>query len=266
LTVFKALQKWAEARVKESKEKTDLKTVTKDLLKYVRLPLLQVNDLATVVAPSGLIEPTQLVGLFSYCSVTDEKIRALLPNPGFETKEREGGGFWDAKKEGFGDVSAVGEWLKKKPGKWKKLYQATKDGWSSAKFHALCDGKGPTVVLVKLTNKHVFGAYTKESWGRGGRLVRDDTAFVFSLSDGASRGPLKCPIRSPDQAINWFDSGLQFGSNNDLYINLDTRSGSHSYMGQTYALPPGYTNQQTFLAGIYTGWDFEECSVYSIPP
>jgi len=264
LSVFKALVKWGEAKVKESKESTDLKTVTKDLLKYVRFPLLQMNEMATIVAPSGLIEPTALVGLFSYLSVTDEKIRALLPNPGFETKEREGSLTWDAKKEGFGDVTALGDWLKKKPGKWKKLYQASKDGWSGSKFHSLCDGKGPTLVLVKLTNKHVFGGYTKESWGQGGRLVRDDTAFLFTLTDGASRPPMKCPIKNPDHAINWFNSGLQFGSNNDLCINLDSRSGSHSYMNQTYSLPSGYSNQQTFIAGIYTGWEFEECSVYSV--
>jgi len=262
--VFKALVKWGEAKVKESKDKTDLKTVTKDLLKYVRFPLLQMNDMATIVAPSNLIEPSQLVGLFSYLSVTDEKVRALLPNPGFETKEREGSASWDAKKEGFGDVTAVGEWIKKKPGKWKKLYQGTKDGWSGSKFHSLCDGKGPTVVLVKLTNKFVFGAYTKEHWGSGGGLRRDDSAFIFRLSDGSTNNPLKCSIRNPDHAICWFNSGLQFGSNNDLCINLDSRSGSHSYLGQTYALPSGYTNQQTFLAGIYTSWDFEECTVYSV--
>jgi len=51
---------------------------------------MKMTDFATLVAPSNLIEPTQLVGLFSYLSVTDEKIRALLPSPGFEIKEREG--------------------------------------------------------------------------------------------------------------------------------------------------------------------------------
>jgi len=163
------------------------------------------------------------------------------------------------------EVNAVGEWLKKKPQKWKKLYQATKDGWSASRFHSLCDGKGPTVVFVKLTNKYVFGGYTKESWGQGGRLVRDDTAFLFRLYAGSKTNPLKCTIRNVDHAINWFNSGLQFGSNNDLCINLDSRSGSHSYMGQTYNLPTGFSNQQTFLAGVYTSWEFEECSVYSVP-
>jgi len=90
LVVFQALVKWGEAKVKESKDPIDLKTATKDLLQYVRFPLLQINEMATIVAPSNLVEPTKLVGLFSYLSVTDEKVRSLLPNPGFETKAREG--------------------------------------------------------------------------------------------------------------------------------------------------------------------------------
>jgi len=153
---------------------------------------------------------------------------------------------------------------KKKPQKWKKLYQASKDGWSSQKFHSLCDGKGPTVVFVKLTNKYVFGGYTKESWGSGARLVRDDTAFIFRLSDGTQLNPLKCPIINADAAIYLLAGGLQFGSNSDLHINFDSRTGSFSYMGQTYRIPTGYSGQQTFLAGVYTNWNFEECSVYSV--
>jgi len=228
LIVFKALLKWGDAKVKESKDKIDLKTATKDLIQYVRFPLLQTNDLATIVAPTALLEPGQLVGLFSYVSVTDEKIRALLPNLGFETKELEGSNTWDQKKEVFtlAEVNAVGEMLKKKPQKWKKLYQASKDGWSSQKFHSLCDGKGPTVVFVKLTNKYVFGGYTKESWGSGARLVRDDTAFLFRLSDGTQLTPLKCPIINADAAIYLLAGGLQFGSNSDLHINFDSRTGS----------------------------------------
>jgi len=123
LIVFKALVKWGEAKVKESKDKIDLKSATKDLIQYVRFPLLQTNELATIVAPANLIEPGQLVGLFSYVSVTDEKIRALLPNLGFETKEREGSNTWDQKKEVFtlAEVNAVGEMLKKKPQKMEEI-------------------------------------------------------------------------------------------------------------------------------------------------
>jgi len=260
IELFKVLTRWGEAQAKKSGG--DLKSACKDLIKLIRFPLMQISELASTVSSSGLLESAQLVGLFSYVSVTDEKARS---DPGFNTKERAGTNPWDAKKEGFGDVTAVGEWVKKKPGKWKKLYQASRDGWSGSKFHQLCDGKGPTVILVRLTNGYVFGAYTSVPWGTDGRLHTDRDAFIFSVTDGKGRPPMQLPIfQNFDGAVNHWSSGIQFGSNNDLHINLDSRSGSHSYLNQTYRLPSGYSNQQTFLAGIYTGWEFIEVSVYAI--
>lgn len=43
------------------------------------------------------------------------------------------------------------------------LYRASRDGFAAARFHALCDNKGPTVTLVKSGN-NVFGGYTEKSW------------------------------------------------------------------------------------------------------
>jgi len=40
---------------------------------------------------------------------------------------------------------------------WKLLYDSSKDGWSSTKFHTLCDKQGPTITVVRMLNKHVFG-------------------------------------------------------------------------------------------------------------
>ena len=42
----------------------------------------------------------------------------------------------------------------------KRLYQASVHTFAAAKFHELCDGKGPTLTLVKTTGNHVFGGYT----------------------------------------------------------------------------------------------------------
>ncbi len=42
----------------------------------------------------------------------------------------------------------------------KRLYQASVDTFAAAKFHELCDGKGPTLTLIKTTANHIFGGYT----------------------------------------------------------------------------------------------------------
>ena len=43
------------------------------------------------------------------------------------------------------------------------LYRASRDGWSSTTFHARCDERGPTVVVVKSVD-YLFGGFTEQSW------------------------------------------------------------------------------------------------------
>ena len=44
-----------------------------------------------------------------------------------------------------------------------RCYHAKTDGWESATFHSKCDGKGPSVTIIK-SNDYIFGAYTDISW------------------------------------------------------------------------------------------------------
>ena len=58
------------------------------------------------------------------------------------------------------------EWLPEK-GKWSICWRATRDGWEKIAFHTNCDGKIPTLTVVKVVknNKtYVFGGYSTESW------------------------------------------------------------------------------------------------------
>ena len=48
---------------------------------------------------------------------------------------------------------------------WKLCWRASRDGWSSSRFHSLCDEKGPTVTIVKV-EKYIFGGYTSLSWSK----------------------------------------------------------------------------------------------------
>ena len=43
------------------------------------------------------------------------------------------------------------------------IYRASRDGWHSSRFHALCDYKAPTVTVVTSGN-YIFGGYTEQSW------------------------------------------------------------------------------------------------------
>ena len=60
------------------------------------------------------------------------------------------------------------------------IYRASRDGWHSSKFHALCDEKGPTVTVVKNGN-NIFGGYTEMSWDDGKHLIKGMQCWFNTL-------------------------------------------------------------------------------------
>jgi hypothetical protein len=95
--VFDAVVAWGKAYAKEKKEeKADEKAILADLLPHVRFPIMTTQDIAVSIAPSGLLEPNQILDLFTYLGMkgtdkTNEK-KAKLPKSleGFNSKERKG--------------------------------------------------------------------------------------------------------------------------------------------------------------------------------
>ena len=70
---------------------------------------------------------------------------------------------------------------------WKRCWHASVDGWAASTFHSRCDGKGPTVTIIRV-GKHIFGGYTSISWGKLTLqkeyiiLIQTATSFVLYLS------------------------------------------------------------------------------------
>lgn len=63
-------------------------------------------------------------------------------------------------------LNGLGEWLKSvtpSDRHWKLCWRASENGWGATTFHSLCDGKGPTVSIIKV-DKYIFGGYTSTSW------------------------------------------------------------------------------------------------------
>ena len=60
----------------------------------------------------------------------------------------------------------LAEWLPKN-GSWTICWRATSHGWGSDVFHKNCDGKIPTLTVVKVFKNgqsYVFGGYSTASW------------------------------------------------------------------------------------------------------
>lgn len=63
--------------------------------------------------------------------------------------------------------------------RWIRCFRAREHGWEGDIFHALCDGKGPTVTLVK-AREFVFGGYLDKSWnGKSFKALRCYTRQCF---------------------------------------------------------------------------------------
>ena len=68
--------------------------------------------------------------------------------------------------EGIKDAGGVFFFIKQ-IGEFKRLsmiYRGSTHGWTAEDFHRHCDGKGPTLVLVRSTKKVSCGGFTSVEW------------------------------------------------------------------------------------------------------
>ena len=86
--------------------------------------------------------------------------------------------------------------------KFELIFTASINGDQGIVFHKYCDGKGPTVTIVKGKNGHIFGGYVTVPFSSDGKSHYDDKAFLFSLTNMK-----KFPIKIKEQAVchysNW---------------------------------------------------------------
>ncbi len=137
---------------------------------------------------------------------------------------------------------------------WTLLYQATKDGFSSASFHSKCDSILDTLIVIQSKFSNIFGGYTEADWSGSG-YKSDANAFLFSLVN-AYNTSYKMPIKN---YLSWGaiyarpDYGPVFGICFDFYINKDGSYGSYDCTGATlYTYQfPSFSSPSNFLGGSY---------------
>jgi hypothetical protein len=89
--------------------------------------------------------------------------------------------------------------------KWSLLYRGSRDGFEAKDFHAKCDGKSPTLTLIKDQGSgSIFGGYTEATWNTSEIYVNmekeDSSAFLFSLKNNENK-PCKMKCVEPKKAI-----------------------------------------------------------------
>ena len=63
--------------------------------------------------------------------------------------------------------------------KFKLIFSATINGDKDSDFHKFCNGKGPTVTIIKGENDHIFGGYVTDPYSSDCKSHYDDKAFYF---------------------------------------------------------------------------------------
>jgi len=128
------------------------------------------------------------------------------------------------------------------------LYAALFDGDYYKKFHSLCDGQGPTVVVVETTTGVIFGGYTDISWSNKGGSKRSTASFLFQIRPSM----IKFSVVSFEHAVVHVSGyGPTFGGGHDLHISSGATSSFNSYtdkhsyeMASRYQLNNGNKNFQ----------------------
>jgi len=139
------------------------------------------------------------------------------------------------------EISFLRNLLLKSAGKrmGKILYVASLDGDDSREFHRLCDGQGPTAVVVETKAGVIFGGYTDVSWDSNSGYKKTSTSFLFqirpsmiSFSKTGSNGR---------DMYNGLQYGPIFGNGNDLSIYSGATNNKKSYTYQTtYSMSSRY--------------------------
>jgi len=155
----------------------------------------------------------------------------------------------------------VNTWL---PGRQLTLiYKATKDGFAAADFHQKCDGKGPTLTVIKSTGGHLFGGYTSKQWSSAKNRFGDDSAFLFTLTNPHNIPPTKYSISGSDAIYDEPTYHATFGGGHDIrvYSNAHQNQKSYSVFPHSYDDTTGKGNTTFTGTDNFTVADIEVFSV-----
>ena len=103
----------------------------------------------------------------------------------------------------------------------KLLYRGERDGRNENSFHQKCDGKGPTLTLLKIHSQgnpsevFIVGGFVEQSWHSSNSYVNSSDSFLFSITNR-----VKCPILA-NNTSHAFSGTQEYGpvfGQNDLHV------------------------------------------------
>ncbi|RGB30647.1 TLD-domain-containing protein [Rhizophagus diaphanus] len=166
-------------------------------------------------------------------------------------------------------------WVKKKnnffynesnnPYDFNLLFRASRDGKTPADFHAKCDNKGATIVILKIPNsEQILGGYNPINWNSNCQWMYTSDSFIFSFTNKnnfrtAEVGYIK--KTDYDCAIHCHQNyGPAFGEGYDLYQDNDGNWKSFNSCSY-YKIDIPLGNE---IMGGYNAFNVEDYEVFQV--
>ena len=165
------------------------------------------------------------------------------------------------------------EWLggHTRPGVWREVYRATRDGFSGVDFDKTCTGV-PRLLVLARESAHgwLYGGYTEVGFLRKSDedYYADPHAFLFSLVTPLGRPEKLEALGTGREMVRFKGYGATFGDGCDLYIsgNADKNSSCGTCInGRAYARPAA-TGNHLMAVGQQGGWLLSEVVAFAMPP
>ena len=81
------------------------------------------------------------------------------------------------------DNNKLRSWINKNNNfKTKLLYKLSRDGETINKFHDLCDNIKDNLIIIRATNKTIFGSYCTWIWDKSGNDLKVNEGFLYNLT------------------------------------------------------------------------------------
>jgi len=80
------------------------------------------------------------------------------------------------------DKTLLISWLPNKPSKINLLFDTVREWDNASTFHDKCDGKCPTLVVIKSNTGYIFGGYVTSAWIPNNTNIKAQNSFIFSLN------------------------------------------------------------------------------------
>ncbi|RGB33855.1 hypothetical protein C1646_743102 [Rhizophagus diaphanus] len=106
--------------------------------------------------------------------------------------------------------------LTKIPYKFNLILRGSRDGFNANSFHEKCDGKGPTIIVVKIKGSNrIIGGYNPLDWnGNGDKTTTESFIYSFGNYNIITTGRIG-RVLQPEYAVRCYSNyGPLFGSYN----------------------------------------------------